>query len=233
MSTQLALFLFDIDGTLLKGSTAVHRAAFADAFHAVYNAPISLDGVVAAGRTDYWLLMEPLRRHGFSDDEIHKGMPEAFERMQRYVEERDGDLTQNVLPGVREVLSQLDGRGALLGLLTGNLSRIAMAKMRQAGLARYFDVGGFGEESDVRADLVPVALAKASEKAGHEIQARHAVVIGDTPLDIEAGKQGGTRTVGVATGPHFVEDLRTAGADLVLEDLTGPGTVEALLGLVG
>lgn len=153
--------------------------------------------------------------------------------MQAYVEAHLPDLREKILPGVPEVLAELDGRGQLLGLLTGNLSRIAAAKMRAAGLERYFDVGGFGEESEIRAPLVPVAIARASERAGRIIPPEQVAVIGDTPLDIEAGKAAGTRTVGVATGPFSAAELRGAGADLALESLADArGAVEALMRLV-
>src|SRR5438270_7010924 len=141
-------------------------------------------------------------------------MPRAFAAMQAYVDERLADLRDRVLPGIPHVLSELDRRGNILGLLTGNLSGIAAAKMRKAGLARYFDTGGFGEESEIRSDLVPVAWAKSCRLAGREIPLHHTVVIGDTPLDVEAGKVHGTRTVGVATGPFSPRDLQQAGADL-------------------
>ena len=232
-SIEPALFLFDIDGTILRGSTAVHRDAFAHAYREVYGLPLSLDGIRAAGRTDTWLLAEPLRRHGLPDEDIWSRLPSAFECMQLYVEEHLGDLRGNVLPGVPEVLAELDRRGQFLGLLTGNLSRIAAAKMRAAGLARYFDVGGFGEESEIRSALVPVAISKAAQQAGRRIKPGDVVVIGDTPLDIEAGREAGTRTVGVATGPYSVGDLEECGADLALESLDDAhAAVDALMRLV-
>jgi phosphoglycolate phosphatase-like HAD superfamily hydrolase len=224
------LFLFDIDGTILRGSTRVHRDAFARAFRSVYGVEADLDGISAAGRTDTWLLAEPLRRLGVGDPEIWGRMPEAFRVMEAYVDEHLGDLSDKVLPGVPEVLEGLSERGQLLGLLTGNLSGIAAAKMRHAGLARYFETGGFGEESEIRTRLVPVALANSSRVAGRTIDAAQAVVIGDTPLDVEAGRLAGTRTVGVATGPFKEAELEAAGADLVLPSLeAAPQAVEQLL----
>lgn len=227
--SEPSFFLFDIDGTLLRASTRVHRDAFAYAFDTVYGIPLSLDGISAAGRTDTWLLAEPLRRHGMADEEIWQLMPPAFAAMEAYVDRHLDDLRHCVLPGVPEVLSRLRRRGQLLGLLTGNLERVAMAKLRHADLAGYFDTGGFGEESEVRAHLVPVALQKAGQMAGHEIPPHRAVVIGDTPFDVEAGRVGGTRTVGVATGPYSEDDLRAAGADLVLPSLED--AVEKLLAI--
>lgn len=233
MTEHPALFLFDIDGTILHGGTAVHKDAFADAFRRIYGQDLSLDGVSAAGRTDTWLLAEPLRRAGFDESAIHARMPEAFDLMAGYVDQHLGDLRDRVLPGVPEVLAGLHQRGQLLGLLTGNLSRIAMAKMRHAGLGAYFDTGGFGEESEIRSHLVPVALADAGRIAGYSIPPQRAVVIGDTPLDVEAGKVHGTRTVAVATGTFSLDQLRECGADLVLPSLEdASAAVFALMALI-
>ena len=228
------LFLFDIDGTLIRGGTAVHRDAFAHAFRTVYGVPTSLDGLAPAGRTDTWLLVEALRQQGVSDEVIWERMPAAFAAMDDYVERHLGDLRDRVLPGVPALLQALFERGQLLGLLTGNLRGIAFAKMRQTGLARYFQTGGFGEESEIRARLVPVALREASELAGHVIPPQRTVVIGDTPLDVEAGQAFGTRTAGVATGSYSVGQLRQAGADVVLPSFADtPAVTEALLALAG
>jgi phosphoglycolate phosphatase-like HAD superfamily hydrolase len=220
MMAEPALFLFDIDGTLLRAGSRVHRDSFAYAYREVYGLPLSLDGIKAAGRTDTWLLAEPLRRYGLSDNEIWQRMPQAFDAMEAYVDQHLGDMRGEVLPGVPEVLSILHHRTQLLGLLTGNLRGIALTKMRKAGLACYFDTGGFGEESEVRAHLVPVALAKAGEKTGQPVPASRAVVVGDTPLDVEAGRIGGTKVAAVATGPISLEELREAKPDLLLPSLT-------------
>jgi phosphoglycolate phosphatase len=211
----MALFLFDIDGTILKGRTQEHHDAFARAFQGIYGQPLDLNGVLPAGRTDMWLLAEPLRRRGLSNREISDKMPQAFALMEEYVDRHLGDVRVRLLPGIPEVVHALHERGELLGLLTGNLSGIAFAKMRHAGLGSYFETGGFGQESEVRDHLVPVAIRHASDRAGHPIAPSETVVIGDTPLDIEAGRAGGTRTVGVATGPFTQDQLREAGADLV------------------
>lgn len=230
---ESGLFLFDIDGTLLRGGIEVHRDAFVHAFREVYEMPLDLDGISAGGRTDTWLLAEPLRRHGLPDEAIWAKMPEAFRVMEEYVDEHLGDLRDRVLPGVGDVLRGLHGEGEILGLLTGNLSRIAGAKLRKADLAHHFDTGGFGEESEVRAELVPVAVVKAKEISGHDFAYDRVVVIGDTPLDVEAGRAHNTKTVAVATGPYEFRNLSECGADLVLQSLEdAPASVSALLSLV-
>jgi phosphoglycolate phosphatase len=57
------------------------------------------------------------------------------------------------------------------------------------------------------------------------------VLVGDTPLDVAAGRSAGARVVGVATGPHSVDELVEARAEPVLSDLRDTEAVlEAVLG---
>jgi phosphoglycolate phosphatase len=57
------------------------------------------------------------------------------------------------------------------------------------------------------------------------------VLVGDTPLDVAAGRAGGARVVAVATGPYRVEELEASGADAVLPDLRD--TDRALAAILG
>ena len=57
------------------------------------------------------------------------------------------------------------------------------------------------------------------------------MLVGDTPLDVEAALATGARAVGVATGGPAAADLAAAGADVVLPDLTDTAaTVAAIVG---
>jgi phosphoglycolate phosphatase len=62
----------------------------------------------------------------------------------------------------------------------------------------------------------PEQLKKAIQILGSE--AGSALMIGDHPLDIEAGRNAGTYTAGVLTGNNQREDFSQAGADLVLPE---------------
>jgi phosphoglycolate phosphatase-like HAD superfamily hydrolase len=46
------------------------------------------------------------------------------------------------------------------------------------------------------------------------------VIIGDTPLDVDCAHHNGCRCLAVATGIHPPDELRAAGADLVVDDLS-------------
>jgi phosphoglycolate phosphatase len=79
----------------------------------------------------------------------------------------------------------------------------------------------------VRAELVPVARLAAGRAYEMDFSGCSTVLIGDTPLDVEAALATGARAVGVATGTYSAAELAAAGAHVVLPDLTDPGPVLA------
>jgi phosphoglycolate phosphatase-like HAD superfamily hydrolase len=111
--------------------------------------------------------------------------------------------------------------GVVQSLLTGNVQPNALLKLASFELDGYldFDVGGFGSDNRHRPSLVEVARAKAEGKYGTAFAGPATVLVGDTPLDVDAGRAGGARVVAVATGPYGVAELEATGADAVLADL--------------
>ena len=77
----------------------------------------------------------------------------------------------------------------------------------------------------MRSELVRLARERTNAKYGVELSPGSVVVIGDTPLDIEAAHGAGARAVGVATGTSTASDLDRAGADEVLDDLASADAV--------
>ena len=82
----------------------------------------------------------------------------------------------------------------------------------------FFGFGGFGSDAEVRAAVVLQAARQGNLGRGVDVAGVDTYVIGDTPKDIEAGKQAGFQTVGVATGSYSVEALQATGADVVIEN---------------
>ncbi len=54
------------------------------------------------------------------------------------------------------------------------------------------------------------------------IEPGEVIVVGDTPLDVDAAKAVGAVSLGVASGKYSMDELRRAGADLVLASLDEP-----------
>jgi|SRR5437016_50498 len=124
-----------------------------------------------------------------------------------------------VLPGILTVLQESFSRKTvMLGLATGNIEFGARIKLERGGLNSYFEFGGFGSDSEDRTELVRKAAGKAATRCGKPFSTSDIYVIGDTPLDIDAGKRAGFNTVGVATGSYSIEELVDSGATFAIQD---------------
>jgi phosphoglycolate phosphatase-like HAD superfamily hydrolase len=128
------------------------------------------------------------------------------------------DLQDCVCPGVRTVLGRLKRRGFLVGLVTGNLTRIGWKKMERSGLKTYFHFGMFAEMGATRADLVGLAKREATRQGWISPQAPISLV-GDHQNDVDAAKVNQVRAIAVATGLSSKEALAAHSPDVLLDDL--------------
>ena len=231
--------LWDVDHTLLDAGGAgiqLIRRAFTEMFGRDFPHTPAL-----AGRTDRAIQLEVLTLAGVPDP--HAQLP-AFQQLVAGLAAQLGSLVRDsgrALPGATEALTALailaDGSGRRDGagrdgagrdgllvqsVLTGNMQATALAKLAALGLDRYLDlrIGAYGDAHEIRADLVPLARGRAATAYGGDFAGQATVLIGDTPLDIEAARLAGARSVGVATGGFSPAELSAAGAGAVLPDLT-------------
>lgn len=126
------------------------------------------------------------------------------------------------LPGATAAVEALGSRGDILqSVLTGNLEGIGRIKVTELGLDKHLDLSSaaFGDAHTVRSDLVAHARDRAEAAHGTRFEGRSMIIIGDTPLDVEAASAHGAFAVAVATGKYSVADLAAVGADAVLPDL--------------
>jgi phosphoglycolate phosphatase-like HAD superfamily hydrolase len=228
------LVLWDIDGTLVQAGE-VGRDIFTEAFQAVVGrAPdqVSARMLAMAGRTDPEIALELLAAHEVDEGERH--LPAFSEALVTALAAKAAVIRERgrALPGARETLAALDRtEGVVQSLLTGNVQPNALLKLASFELDGYldFEVGGFGSDHHHRPSLVEVARTKAEAKYGTAFAGPATVLVGDTPLDVAAGRAGGARVVAVATGPYGVEELESTGADAVLADLRD---TEAAIGAI-
>ena len=224
--------LWDIDGTLLDSGGA-GRDAFALAFERTVGRP-ARELVEMAGKTDHQIAVETLELGGVEDGErlwpeFAGALAEALVELEPVMRARG-----RALPGAREAiaaLAQVDG--TVQSVLTGNIRPNAATKLEAFGLARHLDldVGAYGSDDAWRPGLVSIARERLRAERGDGIGAEVIVLVGDTPRDVEAGREGGARVVGVATGLHTVDELAAAGADAVLQDLRdGDAVLAAVAG---
>lgn len=216
------LVLWDIDGTLLNSGGVGHEL-YDVVFLQLFGRSLEAFAPMA-GRTDRAIILDTLSR---------AGIPEPH----RYVDPFIAGLTAraplvreavaghgHALPGAAAVLNGLHGH-AHQSVLTGNVRSVAEVKLAALGLHDRLDlrIGAYGDDHEVRAELVHVARRRALAVYGRSpsrFAGTSTVVAGDTPLDIEAALAAGARAIGVATGTYSAMDLVAAGAHTVLADLT-------------
>ncbi|WP_245617384.1 HAD family hydrolase [Amycolatopsis taiwanensis] len=223
------LVLWDIDQTLLdlRGSG---RAWYAQAFTEVLGVTMS-EMPRFFGRTERAITSEMLVSHGIEPDE--ETIRKFWAALVSCSEQALPTLTEMgiALPGAADALSAVAAcDGVVQSLVTGNLREIAWHKLSAFDLHEHvdFDLGGYGDLSAHRPDLVSCAVELAEARHGSP---EAVIVIGDTPHDVTAALAHDAVAVGVATGSFNAEALREAGAHLVLPDLSDTATVvTAVLG---
>ena len=222
------LLLFDIDGTLTIGGPG--KAAFGAALQGTFGTTGPLANHDFAGKTDPLLLRELLTAAGRGARDIEAGLPHFWQRYVAELEARIEAEPVTVLPGVHELIEALAARDdVFLGLVTGNVEGGARLKLLSAGLWHHFPIGAYGSDHESRNELPRFALERAAAHWGRPFQGRDAVVIGDTPRDVECGRAIGAATVAVATGRFSVAALRATGADRVLTGLADTRAVIDML----
>jgi phosphoglycolate phosphatase-like HAD superfamily hydrolase len=219
--------LFDIDGTLIScggaGRAAMERA-FGDRL-----GRSDVGRFPYGGMTDRAIVRVATRAAGHDDhDEVLEDL------LRRYLAHLEAELavrdTFRVLPGVLALLDALAAHPHVaVGLGTGNLEVGARLKLRRGGIWERFGFGGYGSDHEARGRLLAAGAARGAAKLGIRVEEARVVVIGDTPRDIEAGREIGAEIIAVTTGGFAAEELSQA--DLVVGQLDDPRVLPRLAGV--
>ena len=125
-------------------------------------------------------------------------------------------LIQDVEPfeGARDFISHLKNRG---------LTVVLASSAKAQELDQYLDLLDVREVVDAWTSSADVQTTKPApdlvEAAQSKADTSDAVMVGDTPYDIEAAAKTGTPTVALLTGGFSEAELREAGAAAVFESL--------------
>lgn len=130
-----------------------------------------------------------------------------------------------VLPGIPELLRQLQKQGRKMAIATSKPTEYTMKIVEKFGLLQYFDciVGASLDSSrDTKQKVIEEVLRQLDVT-----DLSQAVMIGDRHHDIDGGKGAGLATIGVMFGYGSREEFETHGADWIIE------TVEELGAFLG
>ena len=214
----------------------VTRAAYAEAFRAITGRPL-VKLPQMAGRSESEIFFDALAQNGadVSAGGTAESLLEPFSaELAATLQARRDDLVRDghLLPGAARALAAVAGLdGAVQTVLTGNSRPGAELKLRAFDLDRFvdFDIGGYGSEAYPKGTLLRVARQRATESRGVSFGENATVYVADSPRDVDAAKIGGARSLAVASGRASAAELREAGADAVLPDLTDTAGLVALI----
>jgi phosphoglycolate phosphatase len=118
-----------------------------------------------------------------------------------------------MLPGVKETLISLKRKGIKVGIVTRNCEEAVRRVLPD--IEKVCDVF-ISRDSIKKVKPHPEQLTSVV-KALH-VTGEETLMVGDHPIDIQAGKRVGMKTVGVLTGRTQKEQFEKAGADWILRD---------------
>jgi pyrophosphatase PpaX len=200
--------LFDVDGTLLDTSEFILGS---------FEHTLAYHGLPAMPRdTMRQRIGEPLEE---IYESLATGGSPAFADL---VETHRTFQTENLhlsipFPGTVATLARLKDAGYALAAVTSRSRRTSVRTLEQAGLIDYLAVVVSAEDAPaLKPHPAPLLHALAQLK----LPSHAAVMVGDTPHDIAAGRAAGTRTVGALYGFQNESTMRAAGADALIAQLS-------------
>lgn len=126
-----------------------------------------------------------------------------------------------LVPGVDTMLARLRGQFPL-AVISARHERGTRAFLDHFDLTRYFDVIVTALTA-AHTKPYPDPILYAAQKMGVAPEA--CLMIGDTTVDMRAGKSAGAQTVGVLCGFGEEEELKRTGADLILKSTAEVGEI--------
>lgn len=218
--------LWDVDGTLVRAGD-VGADVFDDALDEVLGRRPP-ERIRMSGKTDPQIIGEYLAL--LDEPDTPETVGAVCAALARHLAGAEDRLVGEGRPclGAEEVLRALaETDGVVSTALTGNIAANARLKLAAYGLDRWLDltVGAYGSDERDRERLVPVAVTRVGERYGEDVDRAEVWVVGDTPRDLACARAGGARCLLVATGRSTADELRSLGADEVLDDLADTGAV--------
>ncbi len=203
------LAIFDCDGTLVDSQGNI-CLAMEQAFVAARLAPPPHH---ETRRVVGLSLVEAMRMlHPEGDDALHLAMTDhyknAFFKMRQ-----EQTVHEPMFEGIADCLDALDGAGWLLGVATGKSDRGLTAVLAEHRLTDRFVTLHTADRhpSKPHPSMIDACIADAG--AAPETTA----MIGDTSFDMAMARAAGIMAIGVSWGYHGAEELREAGADVVID----------------
>ncbi len=210
------LILWDIDGTLMTcysdGTKAMNEA-----FRRRIGHPNVLGEIKVGTAMDSALVDGIMEKFSIPKDEKPAIIEEFAEILREIVY---NNSTKRVLPGVEEILAELEKQDDVyMGIITSNFRVGAEIKLASVGLDGRFSYGGYGDYPGEKWDAARAAVKEVEEAEKCRFDSNNIFVVGDTKYDINCARKTGFKVISVATGWASYEDLEAEKPDYIFEEL--------------
>jgi phosphoglycolate phosphatase len=202
------LIVFDWDGTLLDSASAIAECIQLAAADMSLPVPDRERASHVIG-----LGLEDSLRHAVPTL-AESGYGEFIEHYRKHFRAREEAM--RLFPGVPELLQELGGRGHRLAVATGKSRRGLDRAFATTGLRPLFAASRCGDETRPKPD--PTMLRELLKELA--VEARAALMIGDTSHDLQMAANAGIDSVAVTCGAHGADFLRSFSPRACLPNVT-------------
>lgn len=209
-SRKVSGIVFDLDGTLVDSVDTIWRASDHVLRANDYRGLERKFVIELMGKTiyDLFLKAEP----GLSQEQQLKLFEDYKKEYMKFIGHT------RLLPSVRETLKIIRAMGIKTAIVTTKSRENAEKILSYFNLRGYFDVViGFEDVNEHKPSREPVL--KAVNAIG--LTPSEVIVVGDTDVDIRAGREAGAVTVAVKTGVTPIEKIIAEMPDYLIEDISG------------
>jgi len=198
--------VFDLDGTLIESYEAIYLA-LKDCFQHFEKEIFPFPDLKIHLRPDLEATLSQL----FRPEEVTKAVP----IMRKRYEEVYLDHT-HLLDSAKEVLNMLHSDGVILGVASNKFGRFSRGALMHLGISDCFK-SVVGAKDVPRNKPFPDMIHRVLKEM--QVPPEEAIFVGDTPTDIETGKEAGVDTYALPTGFHSKEDLARGTPKRILRHL--------------
>lgn len=203
---MIKTILFDLDGTLVNTNELI-IASFTHTLEHDYPGRFTREDFIS-------FIGEPL------DDSFKRIDEDRVDEMLGKYREHNHRMHDELVteyPHVYETLQDLTEKGLKLGIVTTKMKRTVMMGLKLAKLDRFFEViVAYDDVTHAKPDPEPIHMAMEALESDSETT----VMVGDSPHDIQAGKNANVKTVGVAWSIKGRAAVEKENPDFIIDDMT-------------
>jgi len=207
LKKEIRSVVFDLDGTLMKSDSTIYKSTV-QALKA-FNIDTDLP------ETEF------VSKIGYHFKDIFEHLNITVSNLDEFIEVYRSfyfDYIEDTIiyPDIVETLAHLREMNILVSLLTTKMQEQADRILDYFGLEKYFAIV-FGRRKGVPIKPAPDQLLSICRETG--IPPESTLMVGDSELDIQCGRNAGTKTCAVTYGYRTKDFLRTEKPDYLISDI--------------